>query len=96
MSNHPRRLPTHLAACLRHEGPGSGEVPPVGRERQDLQSGQNKYAFPRISAISQSDRNNNTSDSTGLNVQKWFDRSNHRPEASFHQAFDDGKYTNIW
>src|SRR6266536_3246633 len=85
---HRRRLPAHLSVWLRHESPTSSAN---ATDTRGLEGKERQASFTVSPARDLSDDSNNSGDSSGHNVQRWFDRSNNRPERGFIQNLEDSK-----
>jgi hypothetical protein len=89
-TSHPRRPPAHLSVSLRHTNTAAEHGTAANSQRQNAVKG--KAGPSQAGRIRQSsDDSNDSESSTAANLQKWFDRSNRRPETSFPQHVEDSK-----
>jgi len=86
--SHPRRLPAHLSISLHHKSSSPEEKP----SREPV-AWKGMHGPSKLLGGHQSSRESNKSgESTGLNLQKWFDYSNERPHTGLHTTFQDSKF----
>jgi len=86
--SHPRRLPAHLSISLHHKSSSPEEKP----SREPV-AWKGMLGPSKLLEGNQSSRESNKSrESTGLNLQKWFDYSNERPHTGLHTTFQDSKF----
>ncbi|KAE9369545.1 hypothetical protein N431DRAFT_344739 [Stipitochalara longipes BDJ] len=87
-TSHPRRPPAHLSVSLRHESPMAG--PATVETTQVHRSVKGKRSPPKGDLVRRlSDDSNDSEGSAAPNLQKWFDRSNRRPETGILQSLED-------
>lgn len=88
--SYPRRSPAHLSVSMRHERPAVGNATATTSQAQQTVKG--KKGPPQAELIRQS--SDDSSDSEGSaepNLQRWFDRSNRRPERGFSHPLEDSE-----
>jgi flagellar hook-length control protein FliK len=89
-TSHPRRAPAHLSVSLRHESSASENATAAASKVQHEVKGKDGRSKSHLVTQS-SDDSNDSEGSTAPNLQRWFDRSNKRPEIGVPRALEDSK-----
>jgi hypothetical protein len=90
-TSHPRRAPAHLSVSLRHESSASENATAATSKVQHAVKGKDRRSKGDLVGKS-SDDSNDSEGSTAPNLQRWFDRSNKRPEAGVPRTLEDSKF----
>ncbi|KAM3070018.1 hypothetical protein ACMFMG_003947 [Clarireedia jacksonii] len=86
---HPRRPPAHLSLSLKHNSPAPNHPDQSSLTVVGTEATEDAPSFSPLEKQITEESNNSGESSGGMNVEKWFDRSNKRPSATGNDMLKD-------